>query len=65
MRKFNSVDVAQDGAVELLEETLSDGSNAFSIRIFQDRNFRLIDCINEESANELFTLLGDQNKFLF
>jgi hypothetical protein len=57
--------VNQDGSVELLEETLSDGSKAFSIKINHDLTFKIIDCINEESAKELFTLLGDQNKYLF
>lgn len=65
-----AVDTAHNGRVLKIEEILSDGSKVYSIRLTQDsseeRHFDTveIDCINEDAADKLLTLLGEESDYI-
>jgi hypothetical protein len=51
--------------VSLVSETLSDGSRVWQVRVKNSSSEAWIDCINEDAAVELFTMLSDESKFNF
>lgn len=71
LRNTNQVDQAQDGNIVLIEETLSDNSKAYEIRIYADPDtypedclaYQTIQCINQDAANDLFTMLANQSDY--
>lgn len=65
LRNFTIIDTSQYGHVALLEETLSDGSKAYSVRLADngdpsrcDENVIIIDATSEQNAQSLFEKLS-------
>jgi hypothetical protein len=69
LHSIKTIDECQEGKVLLIEETLSDGSLVYEIRIYSDSDFgssyTTINCINQESADELFTTIGYESAYIF
>jgi hypothetical protein len=58
---------SQDGQLFLIENTLTDGSKVYDIqfKLMDGREPTVINCVNEEAAVDLFTILSDQSLYLF
>jgi len=61
MRNFKTVDSSTepDAKIELVEETLSDGSKAYSVMVGRFE----VECVSPEAASDLFSLLLDGTKY--
>ena len=58
LRRFQEIAIAQHDQVVLLEEYLSDGSTAYSVKLVTDSDSVIIDCTDYDAAMELFELLS-------
>ena len=63
---MDSVDVNDNGVkVQLLEQILSDDSKGYSVRIISAADDVLIDAIDLDTANNLYTTMTDKDILFF